>query len=236
MDDLFGRAVQEYWEGERRQALVVRRDDGWAHRASPAMWFAPLWRAEAAITGHVRGRVLDVGCGAGRHLLHFRARTLEATGLDRSEGALAVCRARGCTVLPAASVFETALPAGGFDTAVLFGNNIGMGGTPDGVRRMLRLLAEAVAPDGTVVLASQDVSLTRNRRHLDYHAANRKAGRPIGQIRMRLEYAGATGGWFDWLHPLPEELETLAQESGWQVALLESLEGGGYGAVLSRAR
>ena len=40
------------------------------------------------------GRVLDLGCGTGRHLAHFAAKGFEMTGVDLSEHMLAVARRR----------------------------------------------------------------------------------------------------------------------------------------------
>ena len=40
----------------------------------------------------LRGTVLDLGCGFGRHLLALRERGLEAVGMDRSEGLLGLAR------------------------------------------------------------------------------------------------------------------------------------------------
>ncbi len=43
----------------------------------------------------VRGRVLDLGCGAGRVCLHLQERGLDVVGIDTSPGAIEACRRRG---------------------------------------------------------------------------------------------------------------------------------------------
>lgn len=45
-----------------------------------------------AETGVIRGRVLDVGCGTGEHVLMCAARGLDATGIDLSPTAIATAR------------------------------------------------------------------------------------------------------------------------------------------------
>lgn len=45
--------------------------------------------------GSIRGRVLDVGCGTGEHVLMCAAHGLEATGIDSAPTAIAAAQAKG---------------------------------------------------------------------------------------------------------------------------------------------
>jgi len=47
-----------------------------------------------ADAGHIRGRVLDVGCGTGEHVLLCAERGLDATGVDVAPTALAAARTK----------------------------------------------------------------------------------------------------------------------------------------------
>jgi hypothetical protein len=58
---------------------------------------------------------------------------------------------------------------------------------------------------------------TDNPVHLAYHERNRAHGRPIGQVTVRVEYAGQVGPWFDLLIATPEEVSLLAGQAGWRV-------------------
>jgi SAM-dependent methyltransferase len=49
--------------------------------------------AELATKGQISGRVLDVGCGTGEHVLMAAALGLDATGIDLDDRALEVARA-----------------------------------------------------------------------------------------------------------------------------------------------
>jgi 2-polyprenyl-3-methyl-5-hydroxy-6-metoxy-1,4-benzoquinol methylase len=67
---------------------IVERDDGWldVSRGAPA-YFAPFAKwptCERQAMSQVRGRVLDVGCGAGRVALHLQARGHEVVAIDLS--------------------------------------------------------------------------------------------------------------------------------------------------------
>lgn len=234
MTDIFGQALAGYRAGDRETPLIVWRDDGHGDAQGPAMWFADrLWRVEAAVAEHVAGRVLDIGCGAGRHLLHFQRLGHEITGIDASPLAVGICRARGCENVVQGDVLTGPLPPGSFDTALLFGNNIGIGGTPDGIRAMLTRLRGVVR--GKVLLTTVDVTGTRNPKHRDYIERNRVLRRSPGAMRIRLEYGEDSGDWFDWLHPHPGELRELAAASGWEVADLLPFPQGAYAAVLRQS-
>ena len=74
-----------------------RRPDrgGQATTTSTSHPFAAGLRSTARAMRFVRGRVLDVGCGAGRVCLHLQERGLDVVGIDISPGAVEVCRRRG---------------------------------------------------------------------------------------------------------------------------------------------
>ena len=87
-------------DGEPGVAEIVEREDALIHAnvKGPAMYFAPFRRwppHHRATMRLVRGRVLDVGAGAGRVSLHLQERGHEVVAIDTSPGAVEVCRHRG---------------------------------------------------------------------------------------------------------------------------------------------
>ena len=213
--------------------MTVRRDDGFVDKHSPGIWFSESpWTSEQPLINYASGSILDVGCGAGRHLKHFQNAGFSVTGLDESKHAIDVCRERGCDKLISGDIFETSLENNFFDTVLLFGNNVGIGGSPAHTLTMLKQLRSSMKIGGRILVASLDVSITENPVHRAYHEARRTAHEPIGQITIRLEYDDEVGEWFDWYHPLPNELERLAYDAGLKVSKLISSGNGYYSAVL----
>src|SRR5262245_53876563 len=156
-NDAFGRMLLDHLSGKTGQ-LVLELDDGRAGPALPAdVFFAehPVWHAaEQQVFEAVRGRVLDVGCGAGRHSLEAERRGLDVVAVDISPGAVEVCRRRGVRdvrLLPLDGVDGT---LGSFDTVLMMCGNFGLVGTADGAVPMLRVLHELTTPDGRIVLDS----------------------------------------------------------------------------------
>ena len=95
--DAFGRLLRDLVAG-REVVEVVERDDGCIFAGDPSYYLAPLrswWPQERRAMRFVRGRVLDLGCGAGRVGLHLQARGHDVVGIDVSPLAVQVAQERG---------------------------------------------------------------------------------------------------------------------------------------------
>lgn len=236
MWDLFGKALYDFHRNGTCPKYIWLRDDGWREEESIAFYFAPLheWKhVEFNALQRVRGRVLDVGCGAGKHALEFQRRGLQATGIDVSPWALTVCRERGVADVHEMDVFNLSFEPGSFDCATLFTNNLSLGGTNEGVTRLLAELHRVITPEGCVVLTNLDVSVSPNAMNLAYQERNRRAGRPPGQIRMRPEYNGEVGDWIYWRFVSPQDVAELGRSSGWKVSEVDGSQGH-YSALLTK--
>jgi SAM-dependent methyltransferase len=235
--DVYGKALLDYQSGLHDRVIAIRRDDGFVDDHGADLYFEPLpFPQEAEALKRATGPVLDVGCGAGRHLLWLQGQGFETFGVDNSPGAIETCRLRGCQQVMLHDIMSDGggLPRDTFGTALLFGNNIGIGGTPEGIVRLLVNIGHLMRADGVILLTSLDVAKTDDAMHLAYHRRNRLAGRPAGEIRIRLEYDGLLGDWHTWLHPQPDELRLWAEDAGWRVDDLSEEGGGFYWAALRR--
>lgn len=100
-------------DGKRYDGLAEWFDEGFANTD------LALTARDAALRllGDGPGRLLDIGCGGGRHLLAFADAGWTATGVDESEDQLRLARERGCDVVCADAA---GLPFRGssFDAAV----------------------------------------------------------------------------------------------------------------------
>jgi SAM-dependent methyltransferase len=236
-EDAFGRLLQDHLAGAAGRA-ILERDDG---HAGPALagdvFFAEKdeWPAEERrVFESVRGRLLDVGCGAGRHSLEARRRELEVVAIDVSPGAVEVCRRRGVPdvrLLPLAAVDAT---LGVFDTVLMMCGNFGLVGTAPEAVRILRTLYDMTAESGRIVLDSVDPYVDSDPADLALQAKNRTLGRLPGQVRIRLRYRGRVTPWFDLLNLSAAELEDLAGDASWSVAQLVEGEAPDYYAVLEK--
>ena len=202
--DAFGHLLDAVDRGRTHQVEIVERDDG--------LFFT----------------------GGGRVVVHLQERGHVVVGVERSPLVAKVARRRGARSVKVMGVDEvTRRRVGTFDTVVMFGNNLGMLGSPAKTRRLLRRLHHVTAADARVLAGNMDPYYTKDAVHLAYHERNRRLGKPPGTIRIRLRYQQYATRWFDWLFLSRDELEQLLAGTGWHVrAFLD--DGPLYVAVLEK--
>jgi len=232
--DAFGHALLDHLEGREGHELI-ERDDGYiAVSVGAETYFAEPSGQELAIVDRAAGRVLDVGCGAGRHALYLQGKGLEVVGIDVSPLAVEVCRRRGLRDVRLLSVEEVDPSLGRFDTVLMLGHNLALLGSAPGSRRILRRLGRVVAPGGALIGDMLDPHQTEDPDHLAYHARNRSRGRMSGQLRMRVRYKRYKSPWFNYLFLSREELEGLLQGSGWGLKEVIASCGPSYAVHIER--
>ena len=98
-EDAYGQGMWAYYSGREVFEIVERGDDYIsAASAVPKMYFSEYedWPIhEKSAMEFVKGRVLDVGCGVGRHSLHLQKKGFDVLGIDNSPLAIKVCKLRG---------------------------------------------------------------------------------------------------------------------------------------------
>ena len=181
---------------------------------------------------YVRGRVLDVGCGAGRVALHLQERGHDVVAIDVSPKAVEVARRRGVRDTRVMAFTEVSSRLGMFDTVVMMGNNFGLFARERRARHMLRRLRGMA---GRIVATSNDPYQTDNPGHRAYHARNRARGRMSGELRLRVRNGPYASPWFDYLIVSPDEMHGLVKGTGWRVRRVIRQAGSGfYTAVIDR--
>jgi len=99
VEDAFGQFLLDTLEsGDRTAELIEREDNFIDHGSNNGLYFFDHeeWEPiEQQAIESAQGNILDIGCGAGRHLLYLQEKGLEATAIDSSPGAVEVCRLRG---------------------------------------------------------------------------------------------------------------------------------------------
>ena len=218
--DLFGRVLWDFIQGASSE-YFIRRDDNLGDRDSTARYFRSwdgLPAHHRCLLSHARGRVLDFGAGAGQHALALQERGLEVTAIDISPRAAALCRERGVRDAQVMDGMRMTFDDACFDTVVMLGNNLGIAGTPDGLRELLGSLRRIVRPGGQILAEFNDHTATHDPTHLRYQQWNAARGRYPGSIRLRLEYRGACGPEFDWLLVTLSDLKAICAETGWRIS------------------
>jgi SAM-dependent methyltransferase len=233
--DAYGQMMLEYLrDGSGYE--IVEHDDGFVGLgAGPRLYFADhdAWRqTERDAMEYVRGRVLDVGCGAGRFMLWLRDRGHEVVGVDISPGAIEACRARGLTDVHVMSVGQVSRRLGSFDTVLLLGGNMALLGPWDRARRNLVRLRRVASPGARLLGANRDLTTSADPRVRERVAHNRARNSFSGEHRSRIRYRTFTTPFFTSARMTINELRELAAGTGWLVTDVVDRDEGIYIAVL----
>jgi SAM-dependent methyltransferase len=237
--DAFGRALIDHLARIEDACHVVERDDGFVEAGPMDYYFAQHrdWPdCEKTSIRQARGRVLDIGCGAGRCALFLQEKGLAVTGVDVSPLAIRVCRLRGLRRARVAAIEGLdAFRPRSFDTALLFGGNFGLFRSARKLPGLLRHLHRALSDDGVILASTLDPYKTPHAAHRAYHDRNRRRGRMAGQIRMRIRYREYATPWFDYLFVSRRELRALLRGTGWAVDRVTASTGAAYAMMLRKA-
>jgi 2-polyprenyl-3-methyl-5-hydroxy-6-metoxy-1,4-benzoquinol methylase len=230
--------IHDFHRGVPAEEIAERDDGDIATSGGPGMYFAPVeeWQApERQAISLAKGRVLDIGCGAGRVGLHLQSKGMSVVGIDNSPLAVKVCRLRGLKSVRVMSVTEIGPALGKFDTIVMYGNNFGvMGGWKRG-RWLLKRLNRITNPGARILASTLDPYQTKDPIHLAYHRRNRARGRMGGQVRLRIRYRNCATPWFDYLMVSREEMNALLDGTGWRMAKTFDSADMRYVAVIEKA-
>jgi len=235
--DAYGLLVSDHLRGVD-VVEVVERDDGYIDTSSgPLAYFAPFseWPAhQREATRHLRGPVLDIGCGAGRVSLYAQERGLEVVATDVSPLAIETCRTRGVRCAEVVPITRLSRALGVFATLVMYGNNWGLMGRPGRARWLLRRFRGFTEPGALIIAESRDPYGTHNPADIEYQRRNRERGRMSGQIRLRVRYRNARTPWFDYLLVSPDEMASIVSGTGWEIRELVMSDGPDYAVVIAR--
>jgi len=235
-EDAFGQGLWAHYHG-KESFEIVERDDGYIDAMSPMAYFSEHrdWPPSVQkAMEFAKGRVLDVGCGAGRHSLYLQEKGLDVFGIDISPLAIKVCKLRGLKKAEVMSTDEVDFKPNSFDTIIMMGNNFGLFHSFKKARELLRGFHKITSPNALVVAESRDPYATDNPAHLEYHRTNRERGRMGGQVRIRVRFRKYATPWFDYLMVSKEEMREILRGTGWKVKGFIDSEDSGYIAIISK--
>lgn len=235
--DAYGHELYDYLEGKNRFE-IVERDDGYIDASDgPMLYTAPFkqWPAHYKKgMRHVRGDVLDIGCGAGRHTLYLQEKGFDVRGIDVSPLAVEVCKRRGVANARVLSITQISSELGRFDTLLMLGHNFGLFGSAVGTHRLLHKFHRITSERARIIAESRDPYQTDDPLHLAYHERNRARGRMPGQVRIRVRYRKYATPWFDYLFVSQDEMAALTTGTGWVVRQFVDSDAASYIAIIEK--
>jgi SAM-dependent methyltransferase len=185
---------------------------------------------------YAKGRVLDIGCGAGRHALYLQKKGFDVLGIDNSPLAIKVCKLRGLRKVKVVPITQVNFGPGSFDTVLMLGGNFGLFGSFENARQLLKKFYRITSYDARIIAESNDPYKTDNPVHLEYQKFNRRRGRMSGQLRIRVRFEKYVGDWFDYSLVSKEEMKKIIEGTGWKVKRVVDSMKGRYAAIIEKAK
>ena len=235
--DAFGHALYNYLKNKEGLYDFERDDGQMAEGCEAKQYFAQYrqWPAhQKKAMKHVRGRALDIGCGAGKHALYLQKKGFDVLGTDESPLAIRVCKLRGLRKARVLSITKISARIGKFNTLLMLGNNFGLFGNPRRAKWLLKRFRGITYDDGKIIAEVRDPYMTKNPINLDYHRLNIKRKRMAGQVRGRVRYRKYVTPWFDYLFVSKDEMRQILKGTGWTITRFIKSEGPVYIAIIEK--
>ena len=236
-EDAYGQELWAYHKG-REVFEIVERDDGYISASTyPKIYFSeyenwPLREKKAM--EFVKGRVLDIGCGAGRHSLYLQKKGFDVLGIDNSPLAIEVCKLRGVKKAKVMSIEGIRFKPNSFDTIIMMGGNFGLFGSFQKAQRLLKSFHTLTSKNAIIIAETRDPYKTDNPAHLEYHKFNKKRGRMSGQLRIRIRFEKYVTKWFDYMLVSREEMKEILKGTGWKIREFIDSKDAQYIAIIKK--
>lgn len=213
MNDPFGEAIKEYFE--KGKAPDIRVDSNYTEDESiPIKYFfreeKEMPAIEKAAFQKCKGKILDVGAAAGCHSLVLQKKGYNITALERSELAANVMKERGIIKVVQADIYEYKEKQ--FNTILLLMNGTGIGGTLEGLKKLLTHLKSLLLEGGQILIDSSDIKYLFEEEDgsMWVDLANEKY---YGEMDYEVTFR-KTQSKFNWLFVDFETLKKVSKEVG----------------------
>ena len=223
MKDLFGTAILDYQTNNFPEDISTETNIS----ETDAMEVSYLFRSyqempklEQKALQLAKGKILDVGCGAGSHSLYLQEKGLEVTSIDISENAIKACALRGVQNAQVQNVLDSNSNEK-FDTILLLMNGTGIFGTLDQTSKYLQKLKSLLAPNGQILVDSSDIIYMFDEDEDGSKWVS--ADGYYGELTFTISYKNQTEEAFSWLYLDYNTLQNAAHANGLECELI--LEG-----------
>jgi cyclopropane fatty-acyl-phospholipid synthase-like methyltransferase len=223
MKDLFGKAILDFQTNNSPKDIITETNISEADKMSVAYLFRDyneMPKLEQKALQLAKGKILDVGCGAGSHSLYLQEKGFEVTSIDISENAIKACQLRGLKNAKTQNVLDLDSDLhqnDKFDTILLLMNGTGIFQTISESSKYFQKLKNLLNPNGQILIDSSDIiyMFDEDEVPIDNY---------YGELTFTISYKNETENPFPWLYLDYTLLEKLAAENGLQCELIENGE------------
>lgn len=218
-NDPMGQAFADYLAEEDAPKIKVLLDVAEEETIDPAYFFREYDdcpEIEQRALTECKGRILDVGAGAGSHSLYLQQNGFDVTSIDISPLSVEVMQKRG---LKKASLTDFySITEQRFDTLLFLMNGIGLVAKLENFDKFFIHARSLLNLNGQILLDSSDLIYLFEQDDGSYVLdLNQKYH---GEVEFNLSYKDITGTSFDWLYVAYELLADAAERNGFKSELI----------------
>lgn len=219
-EDPMGAAIRDYFrQGKSAQLKVLSSlfDDDEMPVAHLFRSYHEMPPLEQRALNEARGKVLDVGAGAGCHALALQERGLDVTAVDISPLSCETMKERGVANVECVNIFNQRFQER-FDTLLLLMNGTGIAGKLSRLPQLLSRLKQLMNPGAQILIDSSDLRYVYEDENgvLDVDLN----GAYYGEVDYQMTYRNIIGKSFDWLYADSVVLAECCRQCGLKCEIL----------------
>jgi len=224
-NDIFGEAITAYFETKKEQIITVNNVD-FDDDEIPVSYlfrdFNQMPKIEQKALLLAKGKILDVGCGAGSHSLYLQnQKKQDIIAIDTSAGAIKTCLLRGVNKALNEDFYQH---KGTYDTILLLMNGSGIIGKLNNFDTFFKKIKQLLNPKGQVLIDSSDLIFLFENENGEYWVDAAKGY--YGELKYKINYNQKSSEIFDWLYVDFNTLKRACQVNDFNCELI--LEGTHY--------
>ena len=158
-----------------------------------------------------KGKVLDVGAGAGCHALALQAQSIAVKAIDISPLSCEAMELRGVMNAECITLFDEHLETG-FDTILLLMNGTGIAGKIENLPALFNRLKALLNKGGQILIDSSDIKYIYENEDGSFDINLNAAY--YGEVDYQMVYKDVKGDSFDWLYVDFPLLKSIAESCG----------------------
>ena len=222
-----GSAMENYFGKNDNTPIRVFINKSEEPEMYPSVFFRPyknMLKYEKTALKISKGKVLDLGCGAGCHSLYLQNKGFDVTAVEVSKKSANVALSQGVNKVINQDWRNLTLK--NFDTVLVLMNGMGLAESPTELKMMFRKLKSLLSKNGSILIDSTDVTYAK----ADWPMIDSEY---FGKVQFELKYKGKKQC-FPWLFVDFKTAVKTAKSVKLNVEVLERARNGHFLLRLSK--
>ncbi len=220
--DIFGRIYLDAYKGKTTNYRLT--SDGFElDKRSISVYiqgFKEWAKIEKRILSNLKGKILDLGAGTGRHSIYLQRKGCDIYALDLSPLAIKIMKNRGikntCELdwMEIDKKFKKE-----FDYVLMMFNNFGMVGNEKGIKKILKKVEKITKKNGKFIISTVD--------------PEKLGGGEFSKFPLIIEYKNMVSEISEMILMSPKYLEILLEKTNWEIQEYDYCERDFHAAYLA---